>query len=122
MDSKSVPAPLGGEGTSRNPTDRGKSGSKIHLLGDQRGAPLVVLVSGASQHDKWSAGDLIFSIVVVRTSQQQNMCLDKEYDFDDVHEIVTMSGYIKHRRRRNEPPEHELAPEDKTFPAGRWVV
>ena len=125
MDSKSVPAPLGGEGTGRNPTDRGKSGSKIHLLVDQRGAPLSVLVSGANQHDKWSAGDLIFSIVVVRTSQQQNMCLDKGYDFDDVHEIVTVTGYIKHikhRRRRNEPPEPELAPGDKTYPARRWVV
>ncbi|MFC1879444.1 IS5 family transposase, partial [Chloroflexota bacterium] len=125
IDSKSVPAPLGGEGTGRNPTDRGKSGSKIHLLVDQRGAPLAVLVSGANQHDKWSAGDLIVSIVVVRSSQQQNICLDKGYDFDDVHQIVTMAGYIKHikhRRRRNEPPEPELAPEDKTFPARRWVV
>ena len=49
MDSKSVPAPLGGEETGKNPTDRGKSGSKIHLLVDQRGAPLAVLVSGANQ-------------------------------------------------------------------------
>ena len=35
IDSKSVPAPLGGEETGRNPTDRGKSGSKIHLLIDE---------------------------------------------------------------------------------------
>lgn len=125
IDSKSVPAPLGGEGTGRNPTDRGKSGSKIHLLVDQRGAPLAVLVSGANQHDKWSAGDLIISIIVVRSSQQQNMCMDKGYDFDDVHQIVTAAGYIKHikhRRRRNEPAEPELSPDDKTFPARRWVV
>ena len=124
-DSKSVPAPLGGGATGRNPTDRGKSGSKIHILVDERGAPLAVCVSGANQHDKWYAEDLIFSIVVVRTTQIQHMCLDKGYDFDDVHEIVSIAGYvkhIKHRRRRNEPPEPELAPEDKTHPARRWVV
>ena len=125
MDSKSVPAPLGGDETGKNPTDRGKSGSKVHLLVDQRGAPLAVLVSGANKHDKWSAGNLILSIVVARTTQQQHMCLDKGYDFDDVHEFVSIAGYIKHikhRRRRNEPPEPKLVPEDKTFPARRWVV
>lgn len=40
IDSKACPAPLGGEDTDRNPTDRGKQGSKIHLLVDKRGAPL----------------------------------------------------------------------------------
>lgn len=125
LDSKSVPAPLGGGETGKNPTDRGKLGSKIHLLVDQRGAPLAVLVSGANQHDKWFAGDLILSIVVVRTTQQQHLCLDKGYDYADVHEAVIAAGYIKHikhRRRRNEPVEPELLPEEKTFPARRWVV
>ncbi len=83
---------------------------------------MAILVSGANQHDKWSVGDLIVSIVIVRSSQQQNICLEKGYDFDDVDQIATAAGYIKHRRRRNEPPEPELAPEDKSFPVRRWVV
>jgi LuxR family maltose regulon positive regulatory protein len=37
IDSKSVPAPLGGEATGRNPTDRSKRGAKIHILVDERG-------------------------------------------------------------------------------------
>ena len=125
IDSKSVPAPLGGADTGKNPTDRGKSGCKIHILVDQRGAPLAVLVSGANRHDKWFAGDLIFSMVVKRTSQKQHLCTDKGYDYPDVHQIVHAAGYrahIKHRRRRNEPPEPALDPADKTFPARRWVV
>ena len=40
VDSKTVPAPLGGEETGPNPTDRAKTGSKRHLWVDQRGAPL----------------------------------------------------------------------------------
>jgi putative transposase len=44
-------APLGGEKTGRNPTDRGKSGTKRSLLTDGGGVPLAIAVSGASTHD-----------------------------------------------------------------------
>ena len=40
MDSKHSAAPLGGQKTGNNPTDRGaSSGAKINLLVDGRGAP-----------------------------------------------------------------------------------
>lgn len=55
-----VPAPLGGVKTGKNPTDRAKSGAKIHLLVDERGAPLAIHITGANEHDKWSVDDLIF--------------------------------------------------------------
>lgn len=51
VDSKMVPAPLAEDGCGRNPTDRGKQGSKIHLLVDERGAPLALHVTGANEHD-----------------------------------------------------------------------
>jgi transposase len=41
----------GGELTGPNPTDRGKAGSKYHLLVDAHGLPLNVAVSGANRHD-----------------------------------------------------------------------
>jgi putative transposase len=66
MDSKNSPAPLGGEKTGKNPTDRGKQGAKINLLVDERGAPLSVVLSGANRHDKISAVDVIVSIVLKR--------------------------------------------------------
>src|SRR6476469_3056018 len=37
LDSASVPAPAGGEQTGRNPTDRGKLGTKHHLIVDRHG-------------------------------------------------------------------------------------
>jgi len=40
MDGTMTKAPLGGEGTGRNPTDRGKSGTKRSLLTDGNGIPL----------------------------------------------------------------------------------
>jgi len=125
MDSKSCSSPLGGEQAGKNPTDRGKLGSKIHILVDQRGAPLALHVTGANEHDKWSADDLIFSVVVRRPSVQQHLCADKGYDFTDVREVVRDENYvphIKHRRRRGEPPDPCPIPGEHRYPARRWVV
>ncbi|HSG42302.1 MAG TPA: IS5 family transposase [Anaerolineales bacterium] len=57
IDSGTRPAPLGGTQTGKKPTDRGKSGSKIHILVDEKGAPLALNITGANEHDKWSADD-----------------------------------------------------------------
>jgi len=58
MDGALVQAPVRGqppclaeEGLGRNPTDRGRSGSKFHLQVDQQGVPLGVTVVGANVHD-----------------------------------------------------------------------
>jgi len=45
-------APLGGEGTGANPTDRGKRGTKRSLLTEGNGIPLSVAVDGANRHNK----------------------------------------------------------------------
>jgi transposase len=66
VDSRSCAAPLGGSDTGKNPTDRAKLGSKIHILVDQRGAPLAIHVSGANRHDKWAVAHLVFHIAVKR--------------------------------------------------------
>lgn len=129
IDSKSCPAPLGGEKTGKNPTDRAKSGGKVHILVDARGAPLSLHITGANEHDKWSADDLIFSIVIQRPDPdevEQHLCADKGYDYDDVHEVVEQEQYlphIKHRRRRNEAIVEECPiPGELRYPARRWVV
>lgn len=129
LDSKSCPAPLGGQETGKSPVDRSKRGSKIHLLVDQRGAPLAVQISGANVHDKWLADDLLISIVVPRPDPdgvEQHICMDKGYDYPDVHQFVEVARYIahiKHRRRRGEPVVEEYPlPGETQFPARRWVV
>jgi putative transposase len=126
VDSKSVPAPLGGAKTGKNPTDRGKSGAKIHILVDERGAPLAIHITGANEHDKWSVDDLVIQMVIKRPNTEQHLCADKGYDYDDVHQIVKEQRYqshIKHRRRRNEPKIVDCPiPGEKSFPVRRWVV
>jgi transposase len=125
VDSMMSPSPLGGSKTGKNPTDRAKLGSKVHLLVDERGAPLAIFITGANEHDKWSADDLIVHIVAKRPNSEQHFCADKGYDYEDVHVYVGLKNYIahiKHRRRRNEPKDQCPIPGEKSFPARRWVV
>jgi len=129
IDSKACPAPLGGSDTGKSPVDRGKRGSPIHLLVDQAGAPLAVRIRAAKVHDKWLADEGIISIVVPRPDPdevEQHVCMDKGYDYPDVHQFVQQARYfvpIKHRRRRGEPKLEECpVPGEPQFPARRWVV
>ncbi len=44
-------APCGGQGTGRNPTDRGKTGWKWSLATDRYGIPLGWVIAGANRND-----------------------------------------------------------------------
>ena len=110
------------EGLGRNPTDRGRNGSKIHLHVDGHGIPQGVTVVGANVHDSrlieaplknscemgaWFLGE-----------GERHLCLDKGYDYKRVHIEVHINGFEGHIRSRKEE-EKELS-EGKTAP--RWVV
>ena len=45
------PGQKGGEQTGPNPTDRGKPGSKYHVVVDRTSIPLAVRLSAANAHD-----------------------------------------------------------------------
>ena len=49
----------GGEETGPNPVDRGRPGSKRHLLVGGDGLPLSVILTGANVHDSKVFEDLI---------------------------------------------------------------
>jgi putative transposase len=123
IDSKSVAAPLGGEKTGRNPTDRGKHGSKRHLLVDGRGAPLAIVVSGANAHDKTCALELLDRLIVTRPQRKyrvHHLCADKGYDFDDIRQGIAERHYHVHIKHRG--LQVEELPANKRHPARRWVI
>ena len=132
MDSKNSPAPLGGEKTGKNPTDRGKQGAKINLLVDQRGAPLSVVLTGANRHDKISAIDLMVSVVLKRPAhKEQHLCADKAYDASDVREFASSAGYTTHikvnpRKKDSTESSGQSCQQENSHgelrPARRWVV
>jgi putative transposase len=133
MDSKNSPAPLGGEKTGKNPTDRGKQGAKINLLVDERGAPLSVVLTGANRDDKISAVDLIVSMALKRPAhKEQHLCADKAYDASEVREFASSEGgYTTHikvnprKKDATESSDRSSQQEDshgELHPARRWVV
>jgi putative transposase len=127
MDSKHSAAPLGGEKVGKNPTDRGKSGAKINLLVDERGAPISIVLTGANRHDKVSAVELVVSVVVKRPGQkEQHLCADKAYDADDVREFLAFRGYEAHIKINPRRKSVELAANEdsskRVYPARRWIV
>ncbi len=56
------PGQKGGEATGPNPVDRGKPGSKYHLVVDHNGIPLAVRLSAANAHDSTQLLPLIDAI------------------------------------------------------------
>lgn len=59
IDGCTTKTPLGGEQTGANPTDRDKMGTKRHVLIDNNGFPISLLVAGANVHDKTQAETLL---------------------------------------------------------------
>jgi len=127
MDSKHSASPLGGERTGKNPTDRGKTGAKMNLLVDERGAPISIVLSGANRHNKVSAIELMVSLLVKRPAQkEQHLCADKAYDSDDLREFSASRGYEAHfkvnpRRKNVQLPANDDSLR-RVYPARRWIV
>ena len=93
--------------TGPNPIDRGKLGTKRHMLTDQNGIPLSVVITAANVHDMKSAISVLDSIVVNRPSskinkEKPNLCLDKGYDFQEINDSVIKKGYLLHIQHRGE--------------------
>ena len=53
--------------TGPNPVDRGKSGSKIHVLSDRVGLPLSVAVSAANTNDADALKPLVRAIPAIKS-------------------------------------------------------
>lgn len=124
LDGAMSKAPLGGEKTGPNPTDRAKSGTKRWVLTDGAGVPLGVAVSGAHTHDKHLVQETLESIPVQRPQptrrKQQNLCADKGYDYPDVRQLLRDWGYTAHiKSRGEEESERQQIP---GYRARRWVV
>ncbi|MGN3953514.1 IS5 family transposase [Streptomyces sp. WAC8370] len=86
IDSVSVRAAKGPL-TGPNPTDRGKPGSKIHLITDRNGLPLSLGISGANTHDSLGLQPLVRGIPPIRSHRgprrrrPAKLHADKGYDY-----------------------------------------
>ena len=94
-----------GEARGPNPTDRAKMGTKKHLIVEQGGGPLGVVIDGANVNDHKLLEATIEAIVIERPDPDQvlqHLCLDKAYDNRTTEEVCAQSGYVPHIRRIGE--------------------
>ena len=113
-----------GKKSGPNPTDRAKSGVKRSVLTEGHGVPIGLAVEGANRQDMKMVRDTFESIVVKRPKstrkKQQNMCLDKGYDYVEVRDLLKEFGFTAHIRSRGEEAKQIMKEAGKR--ARRWVV
>ena len=127
------------EATGANPTDRGKCGSKRHLLTEGGGIPLAVVLSGANRTDMKKLGDLLDAQRIVpvaagvpeaeadagsaQTAQERHLCLDRGYATVECREIAVAHGDVPHIPPRTSAAHPLPPPSDPArHPPRRWVV
>jgi transposase len=122
LDSASLPAPLGGDLTGRNPTDRGKKGSKRHLLVDRMGTPLAVVLSAANRHDSRLLEAVVDAVRPVKTGRPGRprrrpvkLHADKGYDYERCREALERRNIVPRIARRGVESSERLG-------RHRWVV
>jgi transposase len=114
----------GGAQTGPNPTDRGKRGSKYHLVVDRNGIPLAIHVSAANTHDSTQLlplVDAIPSIIGPRgrpgrpRKRPAKLHADKAYDSANLRRALRTRGITPRLARRGIHSSERLG-------RHRWVV
>jgi transposase len=116
-------APLGGEKTGKNPTDRAKSGVKRSLLVDESGVPLSIVVSGANVNDGKLLASTLDALPIERPdphSVPQNLCLDKAYSGEPCRRVAQAQGYEIHVPDKENAQKNVRASQDDASRAGGW--
>lgn len=112
-DGAQTKAPLGGEKTGPNPTDRGKSGTKRSMLVDEHGVPLAIVVSGANTPDaSLLAETLAERQVEAPADTTENLCLDKGYTGEPVEKIAQAHDLELHVPVKTNAKKSESASRD----------
>ncbi|MEU3373513.1 IS5 family transposase [Streptomyces sp. NPDC006711] len=121
IDSVSVRALKGGPLTGPNPTDRGKAGSKIHLIVDRNSLPISIGISAANDHGSLALIPLMRGIPPIRSRfgprrrRPAKLHGDKGYDYDHLRNWLRRRQIVPRIARRGIEASDRLG-------RHRWVV
>jgi transposase len=110
--------------TGPNPVDRGKPGSKYHLLVDRNGIPLAVGLSAASTHDSMLLEAMVDAVLPVKgprgrpgrpRQRPAKLHLDKGYDYPRCRRALRARGITPRIARRGIESSERLG-------RHRWVI
>jgi transposase len=112
---------LGGAKTGKNPTDKGKAGSKRHLVSDRRGIPLSVMLTAANVHDSMVFEELVDAIEPIKRprgrprKRPQKLHADKAYDDKKCKEALRRRSIKNRIARKGKESSEKLG-------RHRWIV
>jgi IS5 family transposase len=98
--------PPGDQKTGPNPRDKGKPGSKRHVVVDRDGIPLSVIHSAANVHDSKLLEEAVDAIEPIRKprgrprKRPKKLHADKAYDFPRCRQALRKRGIIPRIARR----------------------
>lgn len=114
----------GGEATGKDPTNRGKLGTKRHIVVDRAGLPLAVTISGSNVHDSKKLEETVDAIPSLRLPRHQwgqprkrpmKLHADKGYDSPRCRRALHSRRIIARIARRGIESSERLG-------RYRWVV
>ncbi|MFE5515067.1 IS5 family transposase [Streptomyces sp. NPDC056529] len=121
VDSSHLRAMKGGAATGPSPVDRGKTGSKHHVIVDAHGIPLAVTLTGGNRNDVTQLIPLIRAVPPIRGKRGQplrrpkHLYADRGYDHESYRDQVRQFEITPHIARRG--TEHGSG-----LGVYRWVV
>jgi transposase len=110
-----------GELTGPNRLDRGKNGSKIHLITERSGLPISVAISAANVHHSQALEPLVRSIPPIRSRRgprrrrPEKLHGDQGYDYPHLRTFLRGRGIVPRIARRGIESSRRLG-------RHRWVV
>ena len=101
------PGEKGGSETGKSPVDRGRAGSKHHLLVDATGIPLAYSVTGGNRNDVTQLIPLLDRVPTVKgrvgrpRTRPDRVYADRGYDHDKYRRLLRARGITPVIARRN---------------------
>ncbi len=116
------PGKKGGTKTGPNPTDKGKPGTKRHIVVDRTGIPLAAMITAANMHDSMVFEELIDAIEPIKRpgrgrprKRPEKLHADKAYDDKKCAQALRRRGIKRRIARKGIESSEKLG-------WHRWVV
>ena len=110
-----------GRKTGKNPTDRGKAGTKRHLVTDQNGIPLLAFLTAANVNETTVFQDCIDALPTIAKKRGRprwkpaKVHADKGYDSQANRDYLKQAGIVSRIARRGIESSEKLG-------KYRWVI
>ncbi|XXX53154.1 IS5 family transposase [Sorangium sp. So ce124] len=98
LDASLVPGKKGGEKTGPNPTDRGRPGTKYHILVDRNGIPLAVEMTPANVHDSRMFTSMVDAVPPIARPCGRPRRRPKKLDADKAYDdpALRLACHLRH--------------------------